>query len=517
MPLFPSVDAQTVFNNAQEPSGWRPTGGMGTTETYASSSSAISVNDGTRTFSITPIGSSFTFYVYGVPFTKTAADSVTFTNTEGTWFFYYDVNGVLQSTQSATSWFNTLLGNGALVASIYWDAQNAQTILFSEERHGFMQGDIHLEMHSTFGTEWVSGGVITNSATGSGAAAADAQLDVSTVTIYDEDIRMTWANHLPQKLATPARIPIYYRYGNLGVWRRKAADDYPLIYPGTAPFATGSRVPYNQNTGTNWQLTDIANSDYVLIHYYATNDIREPIIGIQGQSTYTTLSLAQAGIQTELLRISAINKTLSAEIAPLGSVIVQSSNTYGNTPKARFVPVDAVNNTYVDFRGNTYRGGTSAGITTHGQLSGLSADDHTQYILVDGTRAFTGPQSMGNNNLTNIKVAYYNTWQTLTASTATTSVDFTAYQQATVLLATSSTTITLAQPPGPGAFRLTLIQDTTGSRSVSWAVSGTGVQLWGVSGSLQIATSASARTAVGLWYDGTFWTGVASSPMQRIV
>lgn len=38
----------------------------------------------------------------------------------------------------------------------------------------------------------------------------------------------------------------------------------------------------------------------------------------------------------------------------------------------------------------------------HGQLTGLLDDDHTQYILVDGTRAFTGDQSMGNNVLTGL-------------------------------------------------------------------------------------------------------------------
>jgi hypothetical protein len=47
----------------------------------------------------------------------------------------------------------------------------------------------------------------------------------------------------------------------------------------------------------------------------------------------------------------------------------------------------------------------SAGVTDHGALTGLGDDDHTQYIRVDGTRAFTGDQSMGNNNLTNINQA----------------------------------------------------------------------------------------------------------------
>jgi len=42
------------------------------------------------------------------------------------------------------------------------------------------------------------------------------------------------------------------------------------------------------------------------------------------------------------------------------------------------------------------------GISEHGALSGLNNDDHTQYILVDGTRAFSGDQSFGGNNVTNL-------------------------------------------------------------------------------------------------------------------
>lgn len=38
----------------------------------------------------------------------------------------------------------------------------------------------------------------------------------------------------------------------------------------------------------------------------------------------------------------------------------------------------------------------------HGNLTGLADDDHVQYILVDGTRPFTGDQSMGGNKLTNL-------------------------------------------------------------------------------------------------------------------
>lgn len=42
------------------------------------------------------------------------------------------------------------------------------------------------------------------------------------------------------------------------------------------------------------------------------------------------------------------------------------------------------------------------GSIDHGALSGLGDDDHLQYIRVDGTRAFTGNQSMGNFQITNL-------------------------------------------------------------------------------------------------------------------
>ncbi len=40
------------------------------------------------------------------------------------------------------------------------------------------------------------------------------------------------------------------------------------------------------------------------------------------------------------------------------------------------------------------------GSIDHGNIAGLGDDDHTQYLLVDGTRAMTGGLSMGNNAIT---------------------------------------------------------------------------------------------------------------------
>ena len=55
---------------------------------------------------------------------------------------------------------------------------------------------------------------------------------------------------------------------------------------------------------------------------------------------------------------------------------------------------------YVDTRfADFYR---NALPTDHGSLGGLSDDDHTQYLRTDGTRALTGDQSAGGNDITNI-------------------------------------------------------------------------------------------------------------------
>lgn len=49
-----------------------------------------------------------------------------------------------------------------------------------------------------------------------------------------------------------------------------------------------------------------------------------------------------------------------------------------------------------------FAGASLAGVTRHGDLLGLSEDNHTQYLLGDGSRAMTGPLNMGSNALTNV-------------------------------------------------------------------------------------------------------------------
>ena len=52
-----------------------------------------------------------------------------------------------------------------------------------------------------------------------------------------------------------------------------------------------------------------------------------------------------------------------------------------------------------------YRASTLSAASTHGNLLGLSIDDHQQYLLVNGNRAMAGTLNMSTNNITNLGTA----------------------------------------------------------------------------------------------------------------
>ena len=54
---------------------------------------------------------------------------------------------------------------------------------------------------------------------------------------------------------------------------------------------------------------------------------------------------------------------------------------------------DAATKKYVD---------DNVGVTDHGALTGLADDDHTQYLLINGTRAMTGNLNINGNQITNV-------------------------------------------------------------------------------------------------------------------
>lgn len=124
---------------------------------------------------------------------------------------------------------------------------------------------------------------------------------------------------------------------------------------------------------------------------------------------------------------------------------------------------------------------------------------------------------MNNHHIYEIKTATFNTWGSVTASGSTATVEFDEYQKATIDLNNqSSVTITLNEPFGVGNFMLLLKQgSSTATTTFTWATEGTHAIDVPVGG-LSINQTTSARTAIGVCYDGSRWTLVAT-PLEQLI
>jgi len=116
---------------------------------------------------------------------------------------------------------------------------------------------------------------------------------------------------------------------------------------------------------------------------YVVNDgVDETYIFLYGQETFATQNDAENGA------LPSPPSFMSEAFCPLAALIVNDTST-------NWVVVQDVRPTLA-FR--------SAGVTAtsdHGSLAGLLDDDHTQYLLVNGSRAFAGPFDLGTNNVSN--------------------------------------------------------------------------------------------------------------------
>ena len=333
--------------------------------------SSYSFNDGTRTFSIAPAVTSFTFYANGVEFIKTTAQTVTITDTEGRWFIYFNNSGVLTATQTFSTAIITEYG---YVAVVYWDATNAAAILIGDERHGcVMDSQTHLYLHNTHGAaiDYPIGLAVTNVvADGNGNVANQAQVGVSGGGIWDEDIE-----HVISTLSAPASLPVFYLTGS-GLWRRKSATDYPLLHG-----VTGTRANYNLLTTGTWTVEEVASGQHTLSHLFATNDPNQPIIVIAGQNDYTTVGDALVGALVEMQTLHTIGLPTQEFIA-IATIIFQTSNTYSNVPKSRIRSTDA-GDSFVDWRNTRIAGGGNAATVGWGNITGALASQADLQAALD--------------------------------------------------------------------------------------------------------------------------------------
>jgi hypothetical protein len=334
----------------------------------------------------------YVVFVQGKKLKISSAHSIQIPDVSGANYFYINTEGqVLRSDSFSPEFFTDF----AYISFVLWNSEDQKAVVFAEERHGIvMDSSTHSYLHTTRGTQLRSGGAIDVLVANGGGSNLSAQVGYSDMRISDEDITIQISHaatpSLPfeQILQKPAQIPLFYRSGASGIWKKLEATQFPINF-GTA-LAT-----FNKLDGGVWSLEEPTDGHYLATFIFATNDPRHPVVGIIGQSEQPTLSSAKNDLTWDNIDFGTIP---FLEFKLLHRIIYRTFSAYTNDVKSEIEDV------------TDYRFGSDRELTTvptannHGDLSGLINDDHLQYLNRSGVRPMIGNLDMGGNSVTNVNL-----------------------------------------------------------------------------------------------------------------
>jgi hypothetical protein len=304
---------------------------------------------------------------------------------------------------------------------------NGEYIVTLRETHGTMQWQTHQEFHQTIGCYLGSGGDFSSYVLNS-TISADRRPNISETVIRDEDLPTT-LNALTTKTYTQFSL--------------SGSSTMNFTSASTDIVALNVQVPfYNQFNGSAWVQTPFANNDYGAIFVFAmpaaldAKSQAKRFVFVQPQKVSTTLSTIQA-LTPNNVNLNGLT-TLNPELVFIGKIIIKAS-----TNNFELISVEKLTGTKVSqtsVAGNylstvshniTLSGdGTASnplGLTNsyslsththvHSSLSGLSSDDHTQYSLADGTRAFASSPAF--TDVTASRATYFDANKKLKSSSTT--------------------------------------------------------------------------------------------------
>jgi len=296
--------------------------------------SELDFDNDTKVFSITPTLTSYKIYRDGTEYIISTAKTITLPNTTNEYFIYFDSNNDLAYL---TIFDPSLIFDDVYVAVVHYNASQGKMLTDKpcDERHGIsMSNATHYNKHLSEGAVWINGLDLTGFVIdGDGSLDSHSQFTAESGIFFDEDII--------HEVPSYSQLAVFYRTGT--EWKSKTADAFPFIYNGTVGY-TGTRICFNENVAGNYQLTEVTNDYYILLHPYALNSKQVGVF--LGINQYATLEEARAGANIEL---TTFNGLPFQEFVKIGSVIVKCSNSFTNTHKVATVSTDLGQN-YVDFR-----------------------------------------------------------------------------------------------------------------------------------------------------------------------
>jgi pectin methylesterase-like acyl-CoA thioesterase len=270
-------------------------------------------------------------------------------------FVYFNENYVLTSNVAEPDTEECIL-----LGRVTTDASSIIYIEQTELRSHHMGNTLSKALRDAIGPVYTTGSLVTEAGT--------RQLNVSSGKYY-------FGEHIFSPTgATPVSFDTYYQSATPGQWVR------------TANQSTVSNTLYDDDSGT---LASIPTGKFVKHLVLVMGGPSEKYILVYGQELFDSASLAETGA---LPVIPEFMGTYSSFAKVCSIVTGPDSSTFSMILDER---------PRVGFSASSVSGG-GGGVTDHGDLTGLADDDHTQYILASGARAFTGNIDVGGNQITNV-------------------------------------------------------------------------------------------------------------------
>jgi len=382
------------------------------------SESSIGFDAGTRVFSISPVGSSFTVWCAGIKIVFTETESIELSDATGLYYIYFDQNGALGYQLNYFDW-----DSQAPTAYVYWNADEQEGVYFGDERHGItLDWQTHEYLHRTRGAVLANGFDISGyTVSGDGSLDSHAKFSLANGTFFDEDLQVDIvhsaapaANTWEQYITDPCRAAVLYRSGSS--YKIDTATDYPVKLGTVYPY-------YNTVTGGLWSTVEAGANKYIVAFVIGTNNLNNPVLSIMGQAQYNNIGDAQA-VSFASLNLDGFP---SREFRTLYRLIFQVGN-YANTPNARLrevldlryfslgtqPPVELTSEQIQDYAAQLFANGTHSGLN-------FVYDDNNDRINssadVRSVNAQTGDVSLEMLDATDAALSYTDT--SLSSWTAT--------------------------------------------------------------------------------------------------
>lgn len=310
--------------------------------------SDVSIDYGTRVLTVTPPLGYFNVITDGngtsQRFRKTTVNFPAFTDTSGIWYFYFDVDGVAVTTQ--TAWGTEEFPFIAPVYRVLWNATLSGTGSAVAEYVEYHENDIPANTHEWMhleGAKYSGGLEIINNAITSGSPAADGSetvIALTTGSITDDnlDYEVTngtggaaWEQDMGDTNAGTLVLT------NSGVFDVHYQDAGGLQYDieGTRfpfPFSsTGGIIEYITATGTR---TEVSNLGFAVVFVFGSQNPRtgESIELITATTDFADITLARA-YNWEDIQAAYPGFAADTELRPLYRLIFEKKSTYDAATK----------------------------------------------------------------------------------------------------------------------------------------------------------------------------------------